>query len=365
MNKIEQLIERLCPNGVTYYPLGNVCKFQRGQSITKKDISNGNIPVIAGGQTPAYYHNVYNRDGETISISSSGAYAGFVSYWDQPVFLSDSFSVNPDSCLKAKFVYHFLKSIQKKIYGRKKGSGVPHVHGSSISKFEIPVPPLEIQEEIVKILDSFTELEAELEARKKQYEYYRNRLFSTAKNIEWTTLNNISQNFDSLRRPVKKSDRKSGNYPYYGASGIVDYVEDYIFDGDFLLISEDGANLLARTTPIAFSIAGKTWVNNHAHILKFENYSTKRLIEIYLNSISLDQYISSAAQPKLTKENLNKIPVPLLPLKEQDFIVSVLDKFDALVNDISQGLPAEIAARRKQYEYYREKLLTFKRLDNE
>lgn len=112
MNKIEQLIERLCPNGIAYYPLGNVCKFQRGQSITKKDISNGNIPVIAGGQTPAYYHNVYNRDGETISISSSGAYAGFVSYWDQPVFLSDSFSVNPDSCLKAKFVGSIPKVVE-------------------------------------------------------------------------------------------------------------------------------------------------------------------------------------------------------------------------------------------------------------
>ncbi len=176
-------------------------------------------------------------------------------------------------------------------------------------------------------------------------------------------MGDIAINLDSKRKPVTKSAREAGNIPYYGASGIVDYVSDYIFDGDFLLISEDGANLLARSTPIAFSISGKTWVNNHAHVLQFNSYAERRFIEFYLNSIDLSPYISDGAQPKLNKANLNKIPIPVPPIEEQDRIVAILDKFDALVNDLSSGLPAEIKARRQQYEHYRDKLLSFAELE--
>ena len=105
--------------------------------------------------------------------------------------------------------------------------------------------------------------------------------------------------------------RTIGNYPYYGASGIVDYVSDYIFEGDTLLVSEDGANLLARVTPIAFSVTGKYWVNNHAHILKFENMATQRYVEFYLGSIKLDEYITGTAQPKLNQSAMNSIPIPI------------------------------------------------------
>jgi type I restriction enzyme S subunit len=177
------------------------------------------------------------------------------------------------------------------------------------------------------------------------------------------TLGDIAINLDSKRRPVTKSAREAGSIPYYGASGIVDYVSDYIFDGDYLLVSEDGANLLARSTPIAFSISGKTWVNNHAHVLQFNTYAERRFIEIYLNSIDLTPYVSGAAQPKLNQANLNGIPVPVPPLEEQERTVAILDKFDALVNDLSSGLPAEIKARRQQYEHYRDKLLSFAELE--
>ena len=169
----------------------------------------------------------------------------------------------------------------------------------------------------------------------------------------------ISENCDSKRKPITSGNREAGEYPYYGASGIVDYVNGYIFDGDFLLVSEDGNNLVARSTPIAFSISGKNWVNNHAHVLKFDSYATRRYVEFYLNSIDLSQYISGGAQPKLNQKNLNTIPIPLPSIKEQERIVGILDRFDALCNDISAGLPAEIEARQKQYEYYRDKLLSF------
>jgi type I restriction enzyme, S subunit len=126
-----------------------------------------------------------------------------------------------------------------------------------------------------------------------------------------TTLNKISTNLDSKRIPITKSDRRNGEYPYYGGSGIVDYVADYIFEGNNLLVSEDGANLLARSTPIAFSVSGKYWVNNHAHILHFEDIASQRFAEFYLESIKLDEYITGAAQPKLNQKALNSIPIPV------------------------------------------------------
>lgn len=150
---------------------------------------------------------------------------------------------------------------------------------------------------------------------------------------EWrfTTLAQISVNLDSKRRPITKGHRVSGVYPYYGASGIVDYVADYIFDEETLLISEDGANLLTRSTPIAFPASGKYWVNNHAHILKFPDTITQRFIEFYLESIPLDKYVTGAAQPKLNQAMLNSIPVPFPPLSERQRIVAILDKaFDAI-----------------------------------
>ena len=174
------------------------------------------------------------------------------------------------------------------------------------------------------------------------------------------TLEDISENCDSQRKPVTKGNRSAGNYPYYGASGVVDYVGDYIFDGDYLLISEDGANLVARVTPIAFSISGKNWVNNHAHVLKFADPYQQRYVEMYLNSMDLSNYISGAAQPKLNQKNLNRISIPMPENSEVKRIVDILNRFDTLCNDLSTGLPAEIEARQKQYEYYRDKLLSFK-----
>ena len=120
-----------------------------------------------------------------------------------------------------------------------------------------------------------------------------------------------------------------------------------------------GANLLARNTPIAFSISGKNWVNNHAHVLKFETYFERKFVEYYLNSIDLIPYISGAAQPKLNQKNLNSIKIPPFSLEKQKKIVAILDKFDTLTHSISEGLPHEIELREKQYEYYRNLLLDF------
>ena len=173
--------------------------------------------------------------------------------------------------------------------------------------------------------------------------------------VEWKKLGEVAENLDNLRRPVTGNNRVAGEYPYYGASGIVDYVDNYIFDGDYLLISEDGANLTARKTPIAFSISGKNWVNNHAHVLKFETYVERKFVEYYLNNLDISEYVSGAAQPKLNQANLNRIPIPIPPLSVQSRIVEILDKFTSLEAE----LEAELDCRKRQYIYYRERLLDF------
>ena len=273
------------------------------------------------------------------------------------------------------FLYYLLSSDDFFSYNMQhaKGAKMPRGDKSAILKYQIPIPcpdnpakSLEIQSKIVRILDTFTELTAELTAelslRKKQYNYYRDQLLSFEE-VEWKKLGEVAENLDSRRRPITSGLRQRGSIPYYGASGIVDYVKDYIFDGDFLLVSEDGANLLARNTPIAFSISGKTWVNNHAHVLKFDTYAERKYVEYYLNSIDLIPYISGAAQPKLNKKNLESIPIPNPSTEEKKRIVAILDKFDTLTTSISEGLPREIELRQKQYEYYRDLLLSFPKSD--
>ncbi|KZP62967.1 restriction endonuclease subunit S [Enterobacter hormaechei] len=278
------------------------------------------------------------------------------------------------SVVLPKFIMYIIESgIGKaELYKRTLIHAVPmKINLGEIGKIVIPIPcpdnpekSLAIQSEIVRILDKFTalttELTAELSMRKKQYNYYREQLLSFDNGgAEWKTLGELAENLDAKRKPITSGLREAGNIPYYGASGIVDYVKDYIFDGDFLLVSEDGANLLARNTPIAFSISGKTWVNNHAHVLKFDTYAERRYVEYYLNSIDLTTYISGAAQPKLNKKNLESIRIPNPSPEEKERIVSILDKFDALTNSITEGLPREIELRQKQYAYYRDMLFSF------
>ena len=165
---------------VEYKKLGEVCTFNRGRTITAKDAVEGEIPVIAGGQTPSYYHNESNRTGESITVAGSGAYAGFISYWDQPIFVSDAFTVDPSSLLIHKYLYHWLKRNQEKVFATQKGAGVPHVHGKDIANFLIPIPSLSEQQRIVDILDTFTSsidnLKQQIAQRRKQYEYYRDQL---------------------------------------------------------------------------------------------------------------------------------------------------------------------------------------------
>ena len=311
--------------------------------------------------------------GSSEKLDEAGMSSAITQDLTKTIYLNSfSFGVRFNSDIKIN--PHFSKYLFRSHFMRKEiiktASGVTrfNVSKARFKKLQIPIPTLNVQAEIVRILDAFTELTAqltaqltaELVARKQQYTYYRDQLLTFEEGeVDWKALGSLAENLDSKRKPITSGLRESGSIPYYGASGIVDYVKDYIFDGDYLLISEDGANLTARNTPIAFSISGKNWVNNHAHVLKFETYAERRYVEYYLNSIELTPYISGAAQPKLNQKNLNSIKIPSPSLKEQERIVAILDKFDTLTTSLTEGLPREIELRQQQYEYYRELLLSF------
>ncbi|KCZ70599.1 restriction endonuclease S subunit [Candidatus Methanoperedens nitroreducens] len=159
---------------------------------------------------------------------------------------------------------------------------------------------------------------------------------------EWEVkpLGEAGKNLDSKRVPITEKDRIKGDIPYYGASGVIDYVKDFIFDEELLCISEDGANLVVRTYPIAFSIAGKAWVNNHVHVLKFEYAFTQVIVENYLNAINLEDYLTGMAQPKLNRAKLDIIPIPLPSLHEQQKIADCLSSLDELITAETQKLEA-------------------------
>jgi type I restriction enzyme S subunit len=169
------------------------------------------------------------------------------------------------------------------------------------------------------------------------------------------TIAQITQNYDGLRQPVKATDRASrqGTYPYYGASRIIDSVDDFLFDGTYLLIAEDGANLLSRSTPIAFKATGRFWVNNHAHIVQTTVECDLDYLRYYLNGLDIVQYVSGSAQPKLTQKALNRIPIPLPLPNEQRRIVA---KLDSLLSN-SKSAREELAHIPRLVERYRGALL--------
>ncbi len=377
MKNLETLIQELCPNGVEFVKLGDCCSFKRGTTITAKNAIPGDVPVLAGGQKPAYYHNEANRTGETIVVAGSGAYAGFVSYWTIPVFLSDSFSVEPDDRLVVKFVYYFLKNIQQKIFATKKGSGVPHVHGSSIEKFEIPLPPIEVQTEIVRILDKFTSLEAELEAeldcRKRQYEYYRDKLLSFdnvgGQEVTISKIGDIGR-ICMCKRIMKNQTNSESGIPFYkiGTFGKVAdaYISNDVYEEYKKLYSypKKGDILMSASGTIGRTVVfnGKPSYFQDSNIVWVDNDETK-VFNSYLNYYY--QIIEWKTQGGTIKRLYNNLlagaTIKYPSLEEQHRIVSILDRFESLTTSLQSGLPAEIAARRQQYEHYRDKLLTFKR----
>lgn len=250
--------------------------------------------------------------------------------------------------LDPDYLFYFLSRDMFRETGKGRMTGaVGHkrVPPEFVQSQEIPLPPLDEQKRIVAVLDEAFEGLSRARANAEANFADARALFGStlasafgAKNWPTKYLHDISENLDRFRVPITKGDRVSGDVPYYGASGVVDYVEGFLFEEDLLLISEDGANLLARTYPIAFSISGKSWVNNHAHVLRFPDFETQEFVRLYLNSISLEPYVSGMAQPKLNQAQLNRIPIPFPSALERSDLVSK-----------AQAIATETAALEQQF----------------
>ncbi|PIM93172.1 restriction endonuclease [Fusobacterium animalis] len=286
------------------------------------------------------------------------------------------------------FLYYLLTSnkVQKYMRDNVISGTVQNLNTDIVKNIEIPLLSLEVQKRIVEVLDNFEKicndlnigLPAEIEARQKQYEFYRNFLLTFK--IENCTLPKTRQ--DKTRQDIIKlfmyifgyielelgeilkikngSDYKKfniGNIPVYGSGGIINYIDTYIYDKESVLIPRKGSirNLFYVDKPFwTVDTIFYTVIDKDVVIPKYVYY--------YLSKVNLEKLNTAGGVPSLTQTVLNKILIPLPPLEEQQKIVDILDRFDNLCNDISEGLPAEIEARQKQYEYYREKLLTFKKL---
>ncbi|MEZ4921851.1 MAG: restriction endonuclease subunit S [Crocinitomicaceae bacterium] len=323
--------------------LTEIAEIQKGKTITEANAVKGSVPVIAGGQSPAYYHNESNREANIITVSASGAYAGFINFFDTPIFASDCNTIRSkdEKIISTKLIFQFLKSIQKEIYYLQRGQAQPHVYADDLSKVKIPLLTPNIQKKIISEIDALEKEEKKKVGELLSLQGKVKNVLNDLNEFEKIPLESISENLDNLRKPVTKGDREGGIYPYYGASGIVDFVADYLIDDTVLLISEDGANLKSRVYPIAFTATGKMWVNNHAHVLKFKNKATHKLVELYINQTDISEFITGQAQPKLNQKNLNNIKVPLPSLEKQKKIVTQIEKFETKMAELEKQI-AEI-----------------------
>ena len=300
--------------------LGDVCHVYQPETISQKQMIAGEFRVYgANGQIG--WHNQFNHEEPELILGCRGS-CGTVHVTEPRSWINgNAMVVHPtNGAMDISFLAYALKG-GIELTDAITGAAQPQITRTSLMPLVISFPEsLAEQQRIVGLLDEAFEglatakanAEKTLQNARALFESHLQSVF-TQRGPGWveTTLDKISTNLDSKRVPITKNVRSSGEFPYYGASGIVDYVANFIFEGDNLLISEDGANLLARSTPIAFSVSGKYWVNNHAHILKFENMATQRFVEFYLESIKLDDYITGAAQPKLNQKALNSIPIPI------------------------------------------------------
>jgi type I restriction enzyme S subunit len=383
MNTIEKLIAGLCPQGVEFKELGKVCEIADNK---RKPVKSGlripgAIPYYGANNIQDYVEG-FTHDGEYVLLAEDGS-ADLGNYSVQ--YATGKFWANNhvhvirgiDEVLN-RFLFHWFRHM----------NFVPFLSGGTRAKLtkarmleiKIPIPPLAIQQEIVKILDTFTtleaELEAELEARKKQYEYYRDDLLTFGEDVEWKMLGEcIEKNIGGGTPSKAKLGYWNGDIPWASVGdltvegNIINTTRNFITaeglkNSSSHLISKGSVIVAVKISPGKMKIANSDIaINQDLRGLFLSNILNPKFLVYYSQTINI---IGNGTIVKgITVDTLNKIPIPIPPLADQKRIVAILDKFDALVNDISVGLPAELNARRKQYEYYRGKLLMFEPLEKE
>lgn len=411
MSKLQELINKLCPNGVEFKPLGDISNLSRGKVYGKDYISEhrGEYPVFSSqtvndGELGKI--DTYDYDGFYLTWTTDGAYAGTIFYRQGKFSITNvcgliSLKVN---FINLKFLYYWLSiEAPKHVYY---GMGNPKLMSNQMTSIMIPVPPIEVQEEIVRILDSFSdyaaELQAELQARKQQYEYYRNLLLTFNPSaygcgtddeqkdgvttwgghnykIEWKKMGEIGT-FIRGKRFVRTDIMEQGvpcihygdMYTYYGlyTNNTPTFLKEekaqkmrFAQKNDIVIVAagenkDDLGNAVAwlGEKPAAvhdacFIFRSNLYPNYISHICRSHNYHKQ--IKMFANEAKICS---------VSGQDLQKVLIPVPEYELQIKIASILDRFETLVNDLTNGLPAEIAAVKDQYEYYRNKLLTFKKL---
>ena len=382
-NYIDRLVAELCPDGVEYRPLGEIVKIKNGKGY--KDFLPGNIPVYGSGGVMTYV-DTFAYDKPTVLIPRKGS-LGNLFYLEEPFWNVDTifYTEIDESCVIPKYLFYVLKSAELEKLNT--AGGVPSLTQKVLNKVLIPVPPLEIQEAIVEILDKFTnleaELEAELEARTLQYEYYRDSLFE-ALDCPRVPLGELGKFYGGLKGKTK-NDFGSSGARYISYKNVYENISadftwpDFVqvkegenqlslMKGDILLTgSSENMEEAGLSSVVTKEPEEKAYLNSFSICYRLNDPSilnpefSKYLFRSRLARKQIIRTAQGVTRFNVSKKKLANVSVPIPTLEEQQRIVDILDRFDALTSSLSEGLPAELAARRSQYEYYRDQLLTFPR----
>ena len=365
MSRIDDLIAELCPGGVPFRKLSSLAKVKRGSKPDRLESTSDvvRVPVAGAGRSFLGWTDVANSPAGSITISSHG-YPGFVTFWSEEFWQGNNVFLlsELDGRIIPRFLYFVLKGDEKRINSLSSVGGVPYLNASTLLAWRVPVPPLEVQWEIVRVLDQFTqleaELEAELEARRRQYDFYRERLLFSSNQGRVELLGDIAA--IGTGSHDTKDAVPFGEYPFFARGREPLALDEFDFEEAAIITAGDGVGV----GRVFHFVEGKYALHQRAYrIVPHGSVHARYLYHYlvcdfarYLVRTSVHASVTSLRRPMF----LN-YPVRIPPPGEQRRVADSLDKFEALTMDLSTGLPAELAARRKQYEYYRDKLLTFER----
>ena len=360
--------------------LGEVCQVSAGQgapqgedkygTIGKPFIKAGNLEGLLSGVDESEIQHVnedvakqhrlklYPRGSVLFAKSGMSCMKGHVYALKTDCYVVSHLALLTPTGISTQFLTYLLNYYRPNTLV--KDSAYPSISLEDIKVFKVPVPPISEQEKIVAELDCLSGIIEKKKQQLRELDNLAQSIFyemfgdpnTNDKNWELIKVSEICENLDYRRKPITAKDRISGKIPYYGASGIVDYVEGYIFDGRYLLVSEDGANLLMRNTPIAFTILGKTWVNNHAHVLYFEDPTTHLFVEHYLNLLDLSDVVRGCAQPKLTQASLNDLSIFKVDFPLQQDFASKIEAIEKQKELIAQSIKETETLFNSRMDYY-------------